>query len=91
MRLKWKVVECDGNRVRVTFFAGDGDELTDLGTLNMCVSAYQLIGAIVLLGAERTFPPTDIETDDNVFVRWYEKCGHEVCEPWATQGGKVGK
>jgi hypothetical protein len=45
----------------------------------------------VLLGAERTFPPTDIETDDNVFVRWYEKCGHEVCEPWATQGGKVGK
>ena len=68
MRVKWRVDSYEGGHVRVTFFAGKGDTLVNIGTLTMRVEEYQAIGAALLLGTGRMMGNLVVEHDDEVFV-----------------------
>jgi hypothetical protein len=51
MRVKMRVDSYTGPHVAVTFFAGEGGTLANIGTLRMRVGEYQSIGRALSIGA----------------------------------------
>lgn len=69
MRVKLRVDSYTGPHVAVTFFAGEGETLHNIGTLRMRVEEYQAIGCAIGLGAERMGTHLQVIHDDEVFLR----------------------
>lgn len=67
MRVKLRVDSYTGPHVAVTFFAGEGETLHNIGTLRMHVGEYQTIGCALSLGAERMGAHLHVVHDDEVF------------------------
>jgi len=67
VRVKLRVESYNGVHVVVTFFAGAGETLANIGTLRMRTEEYQAIGASMSLGAKAMNGNLVVEHEDEVF------------------------
>jgi hypothetical protein len=66
MKLNLRVDEVAGDHVRCTLFMNRAN----CGDLCFRVGEYQLFGAALLMGADRTQGQLEAKSDDRVFKKW---------------------
>ena len=66
MKLNLRVDAVGGEHVHCTLFMNGGN----CGTLCFRVGEYQLFGAALLMGADKTQGQLEAKSDDRVFKKW---------------------
>jgi len=66
MKLNLRVDRVEGEHVWCTLFMNRGN----CGNLCLRVGEYQLLGAALLMGADRTQGQLEAKSDDRVFKKW---------------------